>query len=123
MSDIDYDGAGLYRYQVDLQADTPTAGAMGGYTDSWATVASGLAAKIEGVGSKAVFYIQQIRPEVTSVVTLRTWRRDVTSRHRLKLDIKDSGGAVIQTRYFIIDGTNDASGKKRRLEIYCHENP
>jgi SPP1 family predicted phage head-tail adaptor len=105
--------AGQLRHQVEIQANTPTQGVLGAMVDAWKTRATRWA-RVEPLSGKRLQYAQQIKAEVTHVVTMRYRDAIADLSHKDRL-------LLYGERVLTIDAVIVPEEWSDRIEVYCHE--
>lgn len=101
--------AGKLRQRVEIQARTTTQDSFGAPVPSWATVAT-VWANVLDQGSRELWQAQQVRPDLTTLVTIRYYA-GLTPRHRIKYG----------SRILNIDSVANPDGQKREHSLMCKE--
>lgn len=100
---------GTLRHRVTIQSETRTADGAGGFTLTWADVATVWGA-VEPLKGMERLRAQQIEAPVTHSVTIRH-RTDVSTKERIKFG----------TRLFNIRDVINPDERDRWLELLCEE--
>lgn len=101
--------------RVTLQKRVETDDGGGGQTIAWTDTVT-VWAKIEPGRGREFLAAQQLRPELSHMVTMR-YRPTVTAKHRLKYL---SRGTM---RLFLVHAVTDPLERHERLVLYCSEEP
>jgi SPP1 family predicted phage head-tail adaptor len=101
--------AGMLRHRITVQAAVPTPDDMGGYAETWATVAT-MPARVTPVSGGETYYGQRVEAHVTHTITTRYMAL-----------IKPPCRIIFEGRIFAISAVIDIEERHRWLEIRAVE--
>jgi SPP1 family predicted phage head-tail adaptor len=102
--------AGALRNRIDIQAITRTADGMGGFTKTYVTIASSVAAAIWPISGKESIQAGQSKMTITHRIRMR-YRNNMKSSYRIKFE----------NRYFDIESIININERNETLELLCRE--
>jgi SPP1 family predicted phage head-tail adaptor len=102
--------AGILNKRIDIQGITKTTDGMGGFTETYTTIASSVAAAIWPVSGKEQIQAGQNKMTITHRIRIR-YRNNMKSAYRVKFG----------DRYFDIESIINPSERNELLEMLCKE--